>query len=281
LLTRTTRALAAGLLLCACATTDAGLAAWTGPTWEVIVEEDLVYASPGGDDLHADVHRPDGVGPFPAVLFVHGGGWYGGRREKLHRAAMRLAHAGYVGVSVDYRKAPGATFPAPVEDLRDALVWMQQHADEWKLDPTRIGAWGYSAGAQLVGVLALTPRAGAGAHGVPKVRAVVAGGTPSDLVAFDNVVVRGFLGGSQDEIPDRYRAASPARLVTRAAPPFFVYHGRKDQVVPFEQAELLGAALRRAAVPHELFERPGGHIDTLYDDEETTLHVLEFLARWL
>jgi dipeptidyl aminopeptidase/acylaminoacyl peptidase len=113
------------------------------------------------------------------------------------------------------------------------------------------------------------------------VKAAVVGGTPSDLFHFDNFVVRDFVGGSPQELPDRYALASPARRVLPGAPPFFLYHGRLDVLVPAEQSRRLAAALGRAGVPYEYLERPGGHSHTLRRDEETHRRALAFLARWL
>jgi dipeptidyl aminopeptidase/acylaminoacyl peptidase len=117
--------------------------------------------------------------------------------------------------------------------------------------------------------------------GMPVVKAAVVGGTPSDLFRFDNLVVRSFVGGSPQELPDRYALASPARRVAPGAPPFFLYHGRRDLLVPAEQSRRLAQALERARVPYEYLERPGGHSQTLRRDDETHRRALAFLGRWL
>lgn len=263
-------ALAAGLAL-ACATSDRPLAG--EPDRVVAVTEGLVYARPDGEPLHADVHRLPGAGPRPGVLLVHGGAWHGGRREEMHRAAMRLARHGYVAVSVDYRLAPGAHYPAPLEDLAAALAWMRRHARELALDPETLAVWGYSAGAHLVALLALSDPA-------PGLRAVVVGGLPADLTQFDNLVVRRFLGVAFDERPDLWAEASPAQRVHPGAPPFFLYHGRDDRLVPASQSRRMAEMLAAAGVPHELFTPEGGHIETFRDDAAVTRRVLRFLAQW-
>jgi acetyl esterase/lipase len=239
----------------------------------VRVENGLVVTTRGDRVLRADAHVPVGPGPFPGVLLVHGGAWHGGTRLEMHRPAMRLARHGYTAVSVDYRLAPTAEFPAPLEDVREALGWMRRRAPELRLDPDRVAAWGYSAGAQLVALLALEPAS--------RLRAAVVGGTPSDLVAFDNAVVRSYLGAAPDEAPERYERASPARRVAAPAPPFLVYHGRRDWIVPFAQGRLLAERLAAAGIPCEVAWRPGGHVDTQHDDDEITRIALRFLDRWL
>lgn len=255
----------------ACATADRPLAGELDRV--VAVTEGLVYARPDGEALRADVHRLPSAGPRPGVLLVHGGAWHAGRREEMHRAAMRLARHGYVAVSVDYRLAPGARYPAPLADLADALAWMRAHAEELALDPESVAVWGYSAGAHLAALLALSqPDLG--------LRAVVAGGLPADLTRFDNAVVRRFLGVAYDQQPDLWVEASPARRVHPGAPPFFLYHGREDRIVPSSQAHYMAEALEAAGVPHELFSPAGGHIETFLDDAAVTRRVLRFLARW-
>jgi acetyl esterase/lipase len=265
-------AAALALLALGCATADRPLPG--APPRPVVVSEALVYARPGGEPLRADVHRPPEPGPHPGVLLVHGGAWHGGRREEMHRIAMRLARRGYVAVSVDYRLAAAALYPAPLDDLQAALGWMRAEATTLALDPQRIAVWGYSAGAHLAALLAL---------GRPetRLRAVVAGGLPADLAGFDNLVVRRFLGVARDEDPALWEEASPVRWVRPGAPPFFLYHGRRDRLVPPDQTRQMAEALAAAGVPHEVFARPGGHIDTFLDDDALTVRALAFLDRWV
>jgi acetyl esterase/lipase len=262
----------------ACATRDRPLDPQSGR--RAVAVQEVVYAAPDGEALDADLYRPAGDGPFPALVLVHGGAWHGGRRAEMHRSGMRLARHGYLALSVDYRTAPGAHFPAPLCDVADALTWL---AERPEVDAQRLGAWGYSAGAHLAALLALREPAltACPRPDLPVVKAAVVGGTPSDLFRFDNLVVRDFVGGSPQELPDRYALASPARRVLPGAPPFFLYHGRLDVLVPVEQSERLAAALARARVPYEYLERPGGHSHTLRSDDETHRRALAFLARWL
>ena len=271
-------AMLAGMTAAACATRDRPLDPQSGR--RAVTVEEVEYAAPDGEALDADLYRPAGDGPFPALVLVHGGAWHGGRRTEMHRSGMRLARHGYLALSVDYRTAPGAHFPAPLCDVADALTWL---AERPEVDAQRLGAWGYSAGAHLAALLALREPAltACPRPDLPVVKAAVVGGTPSDLFRFDNLVVRDFVGGSPQELPDRYALASPARRVLPGAPPFFLYHGRLDVLVPAEQSERLAAALARARVPYEYLERPGGHSHTLRSDDETHRRALAFLARWL
>ena len=87
---------------------------------------DIVYAQPGGYTLRADIYRPPGRGPFPAVLCVHGGAWALGSKYQMARIAQRLAAHGYAAVSIDYRYAPQFLFPAQLDDCRAAWNWMHR-----------------------------------------------------------------------------------------------------------------------------------------------------------
>ena len=258
------------------------------PDPPISIDRALVYASPAGEDLHADVYRPPGAGPFPAVLVVHGGSWTRGNRSRMTRVAERLAGSGYTAVSVDYRLAPAHRFPAPVHDCKTAVRWIRQHADELHVDPKRVGGFGYSSGAHLVAMLATTtPRdglEGEAPQGAPssRIQAAVLGGTPTDLRRFPaNPTMQRFLGGSPDELPDLYAFASPITYVSPDDPPMFLYHGTRDWIVDVSQARTMAKALDDAGVPHELHESDLGHAATFVMDGDEVAGAIRFLDRWL
>jgi acetyl esterase/lipase len=131
--------------------------------------------------LSGDLYQPQGAGPFPAVLLIHGGGWTGRTRADMDGTAQKLARRGYVVLNVSYRFAPRWRFPAQLQDVQQAVLFMRAHAVEYRLQPERIAAWGYSSGAHLAALLGVT---GPGDHLYmegARVQAVVAGGTPVDL----------------------------------------------------------------------------------------------------
>ncbi len=235
----------------------------------VTVIHDQVYTPADWPQaLHADLYRPRAEGRYPAVLVVHGGGW--ARRSKADMADLSrdLAEQGFVAVNIEYRFAPAHTFPAQLQDLQMAMRWLHAHADDYGVDRARVGAWGYSSGAHLVALLA-TVAANPDSplnrpHGGPvtRPRAVVAGGTPTDLRLFQGgELVPQFLGGGQDEIPTLYAQASPVTQVTGHTPPMFLYHGTWDGVVPVEHARIMRRALLANGVDNELYLMKGrGHV---------------------
>jgi acetyl esterase/lipase len=282
------RVVARVALACGLASATVVPASGEEPDPPISIDRALVYASPAGEDLHADVYRPPGEGPFPAVLVVHGGSWTRGSRSRMTRVAERLAGSGYTAVSVDYRLAPAHRFPAPVHDCKTAVRWIRQHADELHVDPKRVGGFGYSSGAHLVAMLATTtPRdglEGEAPQGAPssRIQAAVLGGTPTDLRRFPaNLTMRRFLGGSPDELPDLYAFASPITYVSPDDPPMFLYHGTRDWIVDVSQARTMAKALDDAGVPHELHESDLGHAATFVMDGDEVAGAIRFLDRWL
>lgn len=237
--------------------------------------------------LLADLYVPEGKGPFPAVLVIHGGGWENGDREQVQSIAERVAERGYVVMNVTYRLAPAYRFPAPVYDLQQAVRWLHGHAAEYQVDAAHIGAFGYSAGAHLAAML------GTISTGDPldkpyggdktRVQAVVAGGTPTDLRKFPGgTLVPQFLNTTLQQKPELYALASPITHITKDDPPFFLYHGGMDMLVPVDHAEDMKAALDAAGVPAELYILHGReHVTAFLTDWGAVNAALDFLDRTL
>jgi acetyl esterase/lipase len=268
-------------LLTACAT-HLGAPASTEPlpsptTYRYSLTRDVIYTPQGWSQaLGADVYAPQGAGPFPGVLLVHGGGWVGGKREDMDGLAVQLARRGYVVMNVSYRFAPAFRHPAQQHDLGMALAWLRDEAPRLRLDAARIGAWGYSAGAHLAALLGT---------GEPpaRVRAVVAGGLPADLRSYPNSpLIKKLMGTERDADPDGWRAASPLPQVGPATAPFFLYHGTWDWVVGPRNARAMHAALQASEVPSELYLIRGyGHFATFLWHQGAIDAALEFLDREL
>lgn len=200
----------------------------------------------------------------PAVVVVHGGGWMAGNKWMISGYAQQLAELGICVLNINYRLAPQAKFPAQVDDVRDALLYLGDHAEELSIDPARIGLFGYSAGGHLsalVGVLedesreiqasaSNWPLADSRWARIPRVAAVCAGGPPCDFqrLPLDNDALSYFLGGSRREFPELYLAASPIAHVSHGDPPIQLIHGETDMIVPLANSERFAAASREAGV---------------------------------
>ena len=259
-------------VLAGCAALTALPALAAEPSYETI--RNLVYAPREDGPLQADVYRPTGKGPFPGVLCVHGGAWTVGNRNQMAGIARQLAEAGYTAVTINYRLAPKYKFPAQIEDCRAALLWMRENAKQHKIDPDRLGAWGYSAGGQLVALLGTS---GTG------LKAVIAGGAPCDFrdVPPDSQRLAFWLGGTRHELPKIYQAASPAEFVSADDPPMFFYHGQLDRVVPVAHPTETAAELKRLGVTAKLYVVPkAGHLGAFVDRSAVT-EGIKFLDQYL
>ncbi len=244
------------------------------------VERDVVYTPAGWPvAVRGDVYRPVMEGARPAVVLLHGGGWKAPeRRGDMKSIASQLAGRGYVVLNATYRTTPDWQFPAPVEDLREAIKWLRARSGELGVDPHRVAVYGYSAGGHLAALLGLM-------DGPPEVRvqAVVAGGAPADLTLYPGgELVPKFLGGTQTEVPAKFREASPVNHVSRDDPPVFIYHGRWDRLVPPEHAHRLAGALARAGVRHEVYWLEyRAHITAFVFEGGSEKAAIEFLDREL
>ena len=117
--------------------------------WAQTSESGIEYADPEDQHLVLDLAAPEGDGPFPAVVCIHGGGFREGDRTYFNATCEKLAQHGYVAVTIEYRLAPKYPFPAAVEDCKAAVRWLRANAEKYHIDPKRIGATGASAGGTL------------------------------------------------------------------------------------------------------------------------------------
>src|SRR5579872_3712803 len=113
--------------------------------------KDVVYGHAGGMDLTLDASIPEGIGPFPAAVLVHGGGWVAGDKQQYITYIFQpLSDAGFAWFSINYRLAPQYKFPADADDVEAAIRFVKANAAKYKSDPQRISLIGESAGGHLV-----------------------------------------------------------------------------------------------------------------------------------
>jgi acetyl esterase/lipase len=224
-----------------------------------------------------DVFEPTSVsGTMPAVLTVHGGGYIAGGRPEVKQTAEDIAAAGFVVFNADYTlAAPGAPgYPNQVNELEAAVQWIRANAAQYHVDPTRIGAFGGSAGGTLVALLASVPTGPCTSGG--RVAAVVSLSGPMDLQTLDHTPslcssgsckainyqgIDEFVGcQSPETCPDaKLLAASPVSHIDGSTAPMYVFNSTTE-VIPADQAQGAADALTSAAVPHDLtIEQGTGH----------------------
>ena len=256
------------------------------------VHREVTYARAiGFRPLKMDIWLPrQATAPMPLVVWVHGGAFQLGDRRELPPtfapdSVFRLLNeAGIACATVDYRHCLEAPFPAQLHDLKAAVRYLREIAEDLGVDPERFGAWGESAGGHLVALLGLTGtredlHGGLGPqghssrisavvdfYGVASLVDVPPMNTPDGLFppALTAAVPAGMplqpeymlVGGSDD--PALLAAASPVSYVTADAAPFLLIHGDSDGLVPHSQTDLLAAALADAGVEHEVVTIKGG-----------------------
>ncbi len=131
------------------------MAELAGPPEDVANVEDRTVPGPGGE-IPVRVYTPEGSGPFPVLLYYHGGGWVIGNIATVDAPCRALANgAQCVVVSVDYRLAPEHKFPAAADDCYAATRYVAEHAGDFNIDPSRLAVGGDSAGGNLAAVVAL------------------------------------------------------------------------------------------------------------------------------
>ena len=116
---------------------------WLGATESKIeLKKDVVYGNSGGEELKLDLAVPEGTGPFPCIVCIHGGGWARGNKSIYDKTVTTLAEKGYVAVTVEYRLAPKFQFPCQIEDCKYAVRYLRKHADELHINTAKFGAFG-------------------------------------------------------------------------------------------------------------------------------------------
>lgn len=247
----------------------------TGRLQGAVDTKGVEYGRAGDKSLLLDLHVPDGTGPFPAAILVHGGGFDEGSKSTNVRPLFEpLANAGFAWFSIDYRLAPAAHFEDSLADVNTAIKWLKENAAEYRVDAGKIVLIGESAGGYLVNY--------AGTHETPdtKVAAVVDIYGPSDYGTlaerrrdhpeqFDMEVIKrhaahggGIYFFGVDKLDEtglkRLHAMAPIAGVHHGMPPFLIIHGTHDDQVSFEQSPIFCDAIRKTGTDCELIKVPGG-----------------------
>jgi len=270
---------------------------------DVVRQDDLAYATRGDRLLKLDIAAPaGGEGPFPAIVYIIDDWAHQDPnldRKSLYYDLPEAAKRGYVAVAIDRRlititreNAVTWQFPAELQDVKSAVRWLRAHAAQYRIDPDRLGAIGFSSGAWLallVGMTGPTDGLEPGSDDLSvssRVQAVVNIGGPTDLADCWNgggvkAKLEDLLGGTPREVPQRYQQASPLGYVRADNPPVLTVHGDQDVLVPFSEAQALDEKMKAAGAAHTLLVRRGlGHANYLRDVVARKA-VFEFLDRWL
>jgi acetyl esterase/lipase len=266
----------------------AGFAQGAAPTSGQRTEEDVPYGSAGGQSLLLDVLVPAGIGPFPAVVMIHGGGFVKGDKSLNRGISKFLADNGYVVFNINYRLAPTYPYPAAVNDAKTAITFVRDHAAQYSVDDRRVAVFGSSAGGAIAATIGAQ---GYGTSGT-KVMAVVSWSGVMDLPLDYQIrpknpdVLEGLSGYigmpgadlSTPEAQQKMADVSPVNMVKKNAPPMFVANARVE-FLPIEVGEEFVGKLKDLGVEHQFLTPPSGHA-LRYTDQAKEPSLL-FLNRWV
>lgn len=211
-----------------------------------------------------DIVVPNGDEPYPILIYIHGGGWLSGNKKNYRRICRAFAAAGYLVFNLNYRLAPKHPFPTPLKDIITAAQWIQEHAEEYGGDTSRIFLSGDSAGAHLTTLLAASSintdlfAADGISSAIPLInlKGLMLFYGAYDLQAgkssfpFAATMSKSLLGPDSDQRPGLAGLVSPINHLGPQFPPVFLCSGEMDplhpQTVSFATAcELLGVPLEK------------------------------------
>lgn len=216
-----------------------------------------------------DLRIPEGPGPYPVIMLIHGGFW---RAEYdlglMDPMAYDLTHRGFATLNLEYRRTgeAGGGWPGTLLDIVDALNYLPNLASGEPLDLSRLTLLGHSAGGHLALWVAgqhnmgsVSPLSGSSLN-LPIHRVISLAGV-TDLLAMHQVLhgaapVGDLMGLSPEEDPDRYRDASPIALLPLGVPQVLI-HGTEDNRVPIEQSRAYRNRAQELGDPIQLIELQG------------------------
>ncbi|HRQ41979.1 MAG TPA: alpha/beta hydrolase [Chloroflexota bacterium] len=223
-------------------------------------EIDVTYCTPDGRAQKLDLYYPSAGGPWPVLVYVHGGSWREG--DKAEGEGWRgLNEQGILVASLNYRMAAEGKFPVMIEDVQCAVRYLRAHSADYNIDPARIAAAGASAGGHLVALLGTADETATWDQSEfgdqsSRVQAVITMAGLSDFTVrlpggVNSAVHYAFGKLAGDDSPEM-AAASPVTYISTDDPPFLILHGDKDGVVPLAQSEILHERLTAVGVPATL-----------------------------
>jgi acetyl esterase/lipase len=242
---------------------------------DLLVEHDVRYAEQAPEQV-LDVIRRRGLAtdtPAPVLLYVHGGSWTGGsKRGQGGHLIRQMAARGWLCVSIDYRLGPANRWPAQIVDVKRALAWVHENIAAYGGDPSFVAVSGGSAGSHLAALAAVTPGDPAFQPGFEDADTSVAAAAllygVYDLTLLNddgrpglrNHVRKVMFDTDLADDPATWHGASPTWRLDEHAPPMFVVHGDRDEIVSVNQARQFAERARSASrQPFGYAELPYAH----------------------
>lgn len=251
----------------------------------------VTYAEAAGVRLTLDVSAPEGEGPFPGLLVIHGGEWRLNTNRAMEGMARYITNRGYVVFNINTRMIPEVPMEKMVEDALGALVWAKEHAGRYQADPGRIAVTGDSSGGHLAAMMVTQAQnplfvpTCLGQTDLQIPAAVISYGF-LDFVSLGKFVplTKRWLSKTYWEDPGRHELFSPLRHVRRDLPPQLVVVGDRDFL--YRENLRYVEALRKAGAPVELYLAKGqahGFLDRYWEEETQKAYdaIVRFLDRKL
>ena len=262
------------------------------------MKKDIKFAEIDGHELRLDLYLPDAVDNPPLIVWVHGGAWRRGSKDRM--PLTDLVREGYAIASVDYRLSPVAKFPAAIHDIKGALRFLRKNQDVYGFNARKIAIAGASAGGHLVALVGTTNghkelegavggnleqssdvQAIVSYYGASNFMTILSQSTPHGL-SVRVPALELFIGGRPEDAPDLARLASPVFHVDRNDPPLLLIHGDQDPQMPINQSHELHGKFRELGLIVR-FEVVHGaaHGGKAFHDAQRTRLVKQFLAERL
>jgi acetyl esterase/lipase len=242
---------------------------------------------------------PTGKSSYPVVIWVHGGAWMSNDKYAdmgyMKNTLKGFIDSGYAVASIDYRWSTMAAFPAQIQDCNQAVEFLYQNADKYKLDKDRFALIGFSAGGHLASLLGLSNNNNVKAFYADgkkpgfKIKLVLDFYGPSDLLTLKGNDLKDprnpitlLLGGTVADNTVKAKKASPVTYVDKNDPPFLIVQGEKDESVNPDQSISLSKHLKDAGVKNDLIIVPNApHYGVMFDAPDIRQKVFEYLSEFL
>lgn len=258
------------------------------------VTKDIEFAVVNNQSLKLDLYQPKKPKGTPLVVWIHGGGWRKGTKERCY--IDWLPKHGYTVASISYRYSSVAKFPAQIHDCKGAVRWLRANAEKYGYNPKKIFVAGSSAGGHLTALMATTSEnkelEGA-VGGNLKFSSVIQGAVvyygatdfilrsktqPSRANAKGSVVYD-LLGGGAHEKIKAAKLASACHHVSKNDAPLLIFHGSKDKTVLIDQSEAIKLKYNQAGLPAQLHVvEEAGHGGNIFYSGINASHLLKFLS---
>ncbi|MFP6872417.1 MAG: alpha/beta hydrolase [Verrucomicrobiales bacterium] len=258
------------------------------------VVKDIEFAVVGGHSLKLDLYQPPNPEGSGLLVWIHGGGWRKGTREKCF--LKWLPKHGYTVASISYRLSDVAKFPAQLHDCKAAVRWLRANAPKYGYRTGKIAVAGASAGGHLSALMATTAdnpelegKVGGNLEQSSRIQAAVDYYGATDFILRSKTqpsranekgsVVFDLLGGGADEKTALAKQASAVYHVSRDDAPLLIFHGNKDTTVLLDQSQAIVKAYQKSGSRVQIYVIGGaGHGGNLFYEGVNAQRLLTFLG---